>query len=55
MIDLENITQSGRKAEQNIYKRVIVCAGTGCVANGSLKVFKSLVSTAKELGIEAHV
>ncbi|MCA6073034.1 MAG: NADH-quinone oxidoreductase subunit NuoF [Endomicrobium sp.] len=55
MIDLENITQSVRKAEQNIYKRIIVCAGTGCVANGSLKVFKSLVSTAKELGIEAHV
>jgi NADH-quinone oxidoreductase subunit F len=55
MIDLENITQSVKKATQNITKRIIVCAGTGCVANGSLKVFKSLIETAKELGIDAHV
>ncbi|MDR3256913.1 MAG: NADH-quinone oxidoreductase subunit NuoF [Endomicrobium sp.] len=55
MIDLDNITQMVQTAGRNITKRVIVCAGTGCVANGSLKVFKSLVDTARKLGIDAHV
>jgi NADH-quinone oxidoreductase subunit F len=55
MIDLENMTQSIKRAGQNITKKIIVCAGTGCVANGSLKVFKSLVDTAKELNINAYV
>ncbi|MDR2645295.1 MAG: NADH-quinone oxidoreductase subunit NuoF [Endomicrobium sp.] len=54
-IDLEKITQEFLSSRKNIKKRVIVCAGTGCVANSSLKVFESLMSTANELGIEAHI
>ncbi|MDR2427420.1 MAG: NADH-quinone oxidoreductase subunit NuoF [Endomicrobium sp.] len=54
-IDLEKITQEFLSSRKNITKRVIVCAGTGCVANGSLKVFESLMSAANELGIEAHI
>ncbi|MDR3195742.1 MAG: NADH-quinone oxidoreductase subunit NuoF [Endomicrobium sp.] len=54
-IDLAKITQEFLSSRDNITKRVIVCAGTGCVANGSIKVFKSLVDTAKELGIDAHI
>jgi NADH-quinone oxidoreductase subunit F len=54
-IDLEKITQEFLSSRKNIKKRVIVCAGTGCVANGSLKVFESLMSAANELGIEAYI
>lgn len=28
-----------------VQKRIIVCAGTGCVANGSLKVFQALITS----------
>jgi NADH-quinone oxidoreductase subunit F len=55
MIDLENITLEAQKARKNITKRIIVCAGTGCVANGSLKVFKSLADNAREMNIDANV
>ncbi len=52
MINLEKITESVKKAENNAKKRVIVCAGTGCVANGALKVFDAFVKTSKEMGID---
>ena len=44
-----NIKEEQEKAQENIKKqglRVLVCAGTGCVANGSLKVIEKF----KELG-----
>ncbi|MDR0956357.1 MAG: NADH-quinone oxidoreductase subunit NuoF [Endomicrobium sp.] len=55
MINLENIVQTFKKANQNITKRIIVCAGTGCVANGSLEVFKSFVNIAKEMNIDVNI
>jgi NADH-quinone oxidoreductase subunit F len=55
MVNLESITQAVKKAQRNIRKRIIVCAGTGCVANGSLKIFDNLIDTAKTLGISVHV
>ncbi|MDR1784145.1 MAG: 4Fe-4S binding protein [Endomicrobium sp.] len=55
VIYLDRISQSFKKSTQNITKRIIVCAGTGCVANGSLKIFKSFISTAEELGINLCV
>jgi NADH-quinone oxidoreductase subunit F len=54
-IDLEKIIEDFLSSRENIKKRAIVCAGTGCVANGSLKVFNTLVGVAKELGIDAHI
>jgi NADH-quinone oxidoreductase subunit F len=54
-IDLENITQEFDNLKKNIKKRIIVCAGTGCVANGSLDVFKTLVDMSKQMGIDAHI
>jgi NADH-quinone oxidoreductase subunit F len=55
VVDLDEITQSVQKTGRNITKRIIVCAGTGCVANGSVKVFESFLIAAKELGINVHV
>ena len=49
-----NIKEEQKKAQENIKKqglRVLVCAGTGCVANGSLKVIEKF----KELGADVSV
>lgn len=41
-VDLNKIKNEYLKNSKNIKRRVIICAGTGCVANGSLKVFDEL-------------
>lgn len=49
-----NIKEEQKKAQETIKKqglRVLVCAGTGCVANGSLKVIEKF----KELGADVSV
>ena len=49
-----NIKEEQKKAQELIKKqglRVLVCAGTGCVANGSLKVIEKF----KELGADVSV
>ena len=49
-----NIKEAQQKAQELIKKqglRVLVCAGTGCVANGSLKVIEKF----KELGADVSV
>ncbi|MDR0724193.1 MAG: NAD(P)H-dependent oxidoreductase subunit E, partial [Endomicrobium sp.] len=54
-IDLENITQKFDNSKKNIKKRIIVCTGTGCVANGSLEVFEALVNESKQIGADVHI
>lgn len=49
-----DIKEEQKKAKDIISKqglRVLVCAGTGCVANGSLKVIEKF----KELGADVSV
>jgi len=41
-VNLEAVGRQYKEARAAIARRVIVCAGTGCVANGSLKVFAAL-------------
>ncbi|MDR0390468.1 MAG: NADH-quinone oxidoreductase subunit NuoF [Planctomycetaceae bacterium] len=36
-------------------RRVVICAGTGCVANGSLELFRTLESKIKEIGLDIKV
>jgi NADH-quinone oxidoreductase subunit F len=55
MINLEEVTRSFKSAGKNITKRIIVCAGTGCMANGSLKIFKSFLDAARELRINVYI
>ena len=44
------------KSNLSKYKaRIMVCAGTGCVANGSLKVYEELVNKIKEKGLSVAV
>ena len=49
-----NIQEEQRKAQESLTQqglRVLVCAGTGCVANGALKVIEKF----KELGADVSV
>ena len=43
-----------REKTKAVTKRIVVCAGTGCVANGSLEVFAALEKKLTETGINAH-
>ena len=40
--ELEGIAAAYEGASAGIGRRVVVCGGTGCIANGSLKVFGAL-------------
>jgi NADH-quinone oxidoreductase subunit F len=38
--------------ENTVSKRIIICAGTGCIANGSLRVFEALKKSLAEKGLD---
>lgn len=43
-----------RRAARTCHRRVIVCAGTGCVANGSLRVYHAFVKLIEERGLSVE-
>ncbi|AEF94091.1 NADH dehydrogenase (quinone) [Desulfotomaculum nigrificans CO-1-SRB] len=53
--DLENIRQKARVALEQYDMRILVCAGTGCVANGSLKIYEKLKKMISEKGLLAEI
>ncbi len=55
MPDLNKIRESYNAARELCKKRVVVCAGTGCIANGSLQVFESLKNAVALRGLEITV
>jgi len=48
---LSEIAEAFRRREAMLARRVIVCAGTGCVANGSLKIHEAFQKIAAERGL----
>ncbi len=52
---LDEIHDDFDKAAKAIKRRVIICAGTGCVANGSLEVHKALVDAIAAAGLDVVV
>lgn len=52
---LEKIAASYRAFEAKIQRRVVVCAGTGCIANGSLKIRDRIIALSKAAGLEVVV
>jgi len=50
-IDLEQLAGAYGEAAGKLSRRVIVCAGTGCVANGSLAVHAAIARLAEERGL----
>ncbi len=55
IIDLEKITADYLAAAGKVKRRIILCAGTGCVANGSLEVRKRLAEELAAAGIIAEL
>ncbi len=51
ILDLNDISKKYKNASRKINRRVVICAGTGCVANGSLKVIAELVKQIKQAGL----
>lgn len=50
--NLEEIREHFNKATAHVHKRVVVCAGTGCIANGSMDVYHAFQAAIKEAGME---
>lgn len=51
-VDLDKIAADYKKAYQNVKRRIIICGGTGCVANGSLDVRDALAKELEKAGID---
>ena len=54
-VSIENIKIKYNERLKNITKRIIICAGTGCVANGALNVYQELLKKIKENGLNITV
>ncbi|HPS20081.1 MAG TPA: NADH-ubiquinone oxidoreductase-F iron-sulfur binding region domain-containing protein [Candidatus Omnitrophota bacterium] len=54
-LDLDRIKEDYLKKQDKVSRRVIVCAGTGCVANGSLPVYEEFVTTLMKHNIRVAV
>ena len=55
MCNLDRIAENYKNGRAGLKRRVIVCAGTGCIANGSLKVFAALKRIASERGLDVAI
>lgn len=53
--NLEDISSYYLQKAQNFKQRVIICAGTGCVANGAIEVYESLLDAIEKQGLKASV
>lgn len=54
-ITLENIKTDYQRKIKALKHRVVICAGTGCVANGALEVYAALVSELEGKGLDVTV
>jgi len=53
--DLETIKQQYLAAAKQPARRIIICAGTGCMANGALKVYDAFVKQIADAGLKVSV
>jgi len=54
-VNLEAVAASYREAAGKVKRRVVVCAGTGCMAGGSLKLVEVLKKAVAEAGLDLTV
>jgi NADH-quinone oxidoreductase subunit F len=52
---LQSCTDKFNSEMKGAKRRVVICAGTGCVANGSLQLFHSLEKKIKDAGINIKI
>ncbi len=55
IINLEQVKSRYEENYKSVNKRITVCAGTGCVANGALTVYNELNKKAVEQGIDIQI
>lgn len=55
MKELENARTRYQEYLAKQTKKILVCAGTGCVAGGALDIYDSLEKKMKELGLECQI
>jgi len=48
---LEQIQEEYTKRKSNLSHRIVICAGTGCIANGAMDVYHALASVIEEKGL----
>ncbi len=54
-INLEKIKHQFTKNYESVERRVIICAGTGCMANGAEKIYKAFLSEIAKAGLNVIV
>ncbi len=54
-LDLNKIANLYKDKASSVKKRVIICAGTGCVANGALDIYQQLVEEIKKRDLKVLV
>lgn len=52
---LETIAADYEKAVKRVQRRIVICGGTGCIANGSMKVRDALIEELKKAGEEVEI
>lgn len=52
---LEELRQQWHQAYQKEQSRILICAGTGCVANGSLKIYEAIIKELSDRGVYIDV
>jgi NADH-quinone oxidoreductase subunit F len=53
--DLRSAREAYAKAFRNEQKKILICAGTGCVSSGSLEIHERLIALMKEKNIDCAV
>ena len=41
-INLQQVAEEYKAKAKDIQKRIVICAGTGCIANGSMKNIRGI-------------
>ncbi|AQQ09479.1 NADP-reducing hydrogenase subunit HndC [Sedimentisphaera cyanobacteriorum] len=54
-VNLESIKENYLKALEKTQRQIVVCAGTACVANGSLKVFEAIKEQVEKKDLNVSV
>jgi len=54
-INLEKIRSDYIRVRTKVDRRIIVCAGTGCLANGSMDIFRAFEAKQQERGLKVSV
>ncbi len=51
-INLQQVAEEYKAKAKDIQKRIVICAGTGCIANGSMKIYEAFKTELAEAGLD---